>query len=126
MDPSISWFQPEHEGPAKDFWLRIWENLKPTAMPPETDNKPEASKALDFIGLESDDTVKTTKNSTGNKEQHRARENIASTYGMNLHRELLIGKHGGTPWRVPGRRYLPGILGLVFFLQMSLHPTDKV
>lgn len=82
-------------------------------MKPDNDNRGE-SKAPDFISLDGDDAVKNNKNNGAIKEQHRPRENIASTYGMNLHRNILIGKHGGTPWRVPGRRYLPGILGYVF------------
>lgn len=119
MDPTIGWFQPEHEGPAKELWLRIWESLKPTAMPTDMDKSEHINtKSLDFIPLESNNDD----NNRGGKNNHilngvtvnghkRVRENIASTYGMNVNRDILIGRHGGTPWRTPGKTYLPGVLG---------------
>ncbi|KAK6635937.1 hypothetical protein RUM44_001191 [Polyplax serrata] len=115
MDPAIGWFQPEHEGPAKELWLRIWESLKPTPIPSEMDKNEQGSKSLDFIPLETDDSNRGGKGHTainGANGLKRCRENIASTYGMNINRDALIGRHGGTPWRTPGKRYLPGVLGL--------------
>lgn len=114
MDPAIGWFQPEHEGPAKELWLRIWESLKPTPIPSEMDKNEQGSKSLDFIPLETDDSNRGGKGHTainGANGLKRCRENIASTYGMNINRDALIGRHGGTPWRTPGKRYLPGVLG---------------
>ena len=116
MDPTIGWFQPEHEGPAKELWLRIWESLKPTAMPTDMDKCSDQNnmKSLDFIPLESDESNRGVKNNpivNGVNGHKRVRENIASTYGMNVNRDILIGRHGGTPWRTPGKRYLPGVLG---------------
>jgi len=83
-------FRPEHEGPAKEFWLRVVESLKPTAtsMKPDLENKPEFPRTLEFINVENDEN-KTAKHNFINKEIKR--DNIASTYGMNLHRETLIG-----------------------------------
>ena len=114
MDPAIGWFQPEHEGPAKELWLRIWESLKPTPMPSDMDKTDLGSKSLDFIPIENDDGNRGTKGNAGMNGGNgikRFRENIASTYGMNINRDALIGRHGGTPWRTPGKTYLPGILG---------------
>lgn len=127
MDPTIGWFQPEHEGPAKELWLRIWESLKPTAMPTDMDKSSDQNntKALDFIPLENDETNRVAKNipvivnGVNGHGHKRFRENIASTYGMNVNRDILIGRHGGTPWRTPGKTYLPGVLGygtiIIFF-----------
>lgn len=114
MDPAIGWFQPEHEGPAKELWLRIWEALKPTQMPSDMDKSEQSSKSLDFIPLESEDSNRSAKTNpvmNGANGLKRFRENIASTYGLNIYRDALIGKHGGTPWRTPGKTYAPGILG---------------
>ncbi|KAL0270141.1 UNVERIFIED_CONTAM: hypothetical protein PYX00_007638 [Menopon gallinae] len=116
MDPAIGWFQPEHEGPAKELWLRIWESLKPTPLPSDMDKSEQGSKALDYIPLEGEDNnnrnAKNNNVGNGGNGIRRFRENLASTYGMNVNRDALIGRHGGTPWRTPGKTYLPGILGL--------------
>lgn len=43
----------------------------------------------------------------------RKNDNRARTYGMNYNHDVLIGEHGGCPWRVPNKQYSKGVIGYV-------------
>lgn len=99
MDPQIGWFQPEQEGPAKEFWMRIWEShifsrdhvkaniydYAPNFITKTTDNIENIPENYKRMPL----NINNANNST----------NRASTYAMNRHQNTLIGKYGGCPWR---------------------------
>lgn len=115
MDPSITWFQPEQEGPAKHLWLRLWQTQQ------EFDN-------MNLKELDSD--VETFNNSMNTQNQtntnlingksdkinnflprRRKFENRASTRAMFRYPEKVTGEHGGTPWRKPNFAYGPAVIG---------------
>lgn len=113
MDPLLGWFQPEQEGPAKDFWCRIWdahtglENLKIGSVH-------EVSKGQDTNSVENVTSDSLVKRGQANISINHfsVPSNKASTYAMNNNREALIGVHGGCPWRPPNKTYDPrGIVG---------------
>ncbi|XP_067006314.1 terminal nucleotidyltransferase 4B isoform X2 [Anabrus simplex] len=137
MDPTIGWFQPEQEGPAKDLWTRIWEAEKGIdSMNLGGDGQHSTSnKTQDYIPgdsvTNSDETlnrVNTNNQSYYNRTRRKA-ENRASTYGMNYNREFLIGEHGGCPWRQQDKVYGVGVVGLHheiedFYQYMSPTPEE--
>ncbi|XP_063217319.1 terminal nucleotidyltransferase 4B-like [Bacillus rossius redtenbacheri] len=119
MDPNIGWFQPEQEGPAKDLWTRIWEAQNGLDNMNISDaNCNVAPKGQDYIppvSVTNNDNQKlrpSTNCNTYYNRTRRKRENRASTYGMNFNHAALIGEHGGCPWRVANKVYLPGVAGL--------------
>ncbi|KAL1115085.1 hypothetical protein AAG570_007116 [Ranatra chinensis] len=99
MDPKIGWFQPEQEGPAKEFWNRIWnaytsfEHVKAKYLP-ETRKRTHAQ--ANGLGHNNNNGMGAVWGT-----------NWASTYGMNKNRKALIGIYGGCPWRPPNKRYDP-------------------
>lgn len=115
MDPSISWFQPEQEGPAKQLWLRLW----------------QAQQDLDNMNLkEGDNDLESINNALNNQNQQnigvlngkndknimfgprsRKVENRASTRSFFRHPEKVIGVLGGTAWRKRDFPYSKGIIG---------------
>ncbi|XP_014209789.1 non-canonical poly(A) RNA polymerase PAPD5 isoform X2 [Copidosoma floridanum] len=42
----------------------------------------------------------------------RKNDNRARTYAMNYNYEALVGVFGGCPWRIPGKHYSKGVIGL--------------
>lgn len=137
MDPSIGWFQPEHQGPALRLWNTIWE----TQQGLETMDLNSNSRAPEYISLSvSTDTALDQKKTVNGRNDvtsmtdkfynpsKRKRDNRASTYALNknLH---LISKYGGTPWRTEGKRCRPGIIGLheeieAFYRYMQPSPAE--
>ncbi|KAF2881181.1 hypothetical protein ILUMI_25006 [Ignelater luminosus] len=116
MDPSISWFQPEQEGPAKHLWLRLWQtqqdfdnmNIK------EIDSDVEALNNTINTQNQANINVINGKSDKTNSFLPRRRkfENRASTRGMNRHPEKVVGEFGGCPWRKDNYNYQRGIIGL--------------
>nr|CAD7195214.1 unnamed protein product [Timema douglasi] len=119
MDPTIGWFQPEQEGPAKDLWTRIWEAQKGL-------DKMNISDSSAGIGSKGNEHIPSDNVTNSENQQNRTvtncnmyynrtrrkRENPASTYEMNTNHVSLIGEHGGCPWRDPNKKYSHGIIGL--------------
>ncbi|XP_046386425.1 terminal nucleotidyltransferase 4A-like isoform X2 [Ischnura elegans] len=140
MDPTIGWYQPEQEGPAKDLWTRIWEaqrefdNMNLYQM---NSNQTIESKAPEYIPIginNREESRRFYSNRPQNSNNYynrtrRKRENRASTYGMNQNHAVLIGEYGGCPWRLPTKTYSKGIVGLHeeiedFFQYMSPTPEE--
>lgn len=125
MDPSISWFQPEQEGPAKILWLSVWQtqqefdnmNLKENDYDVETMNNAinvnQNQANTNIINGKSD-------NKTNIFVQPRRRkvENRASTRGLNRYPEKVVGEFGGCPWIRENFTYARGIIGLVEFIDI--------
>lgn len=116
MDPSISWFQPEQEGPAKHLWLRLWQtqqdldnmNIKETDIDVETLNNTintQNQSNITIINGKSDNTNNFLP-------RRRKFENRASTRGMNSYPEKIVGEFGGCPWRKENFNYGRGVIGL--------------
>lgn len=115
MDPSISWFQPEQEGPAKILWLHLWQtlqefdnmNLKETDCDIEIVNNTLNNQNQTNISLMNG---KNDKNNTFMPRRRKV-ENRASTRGLNRHPEKVVGEFGGCPWRKTNYKYGLGIVG---------------
>lgn len=111
MDPSISWFQPEQEGPAKHLWLRIWQ----TQQEFENMNVKDCDNDLESLNnaINAQNQVINGKNEKSGPFLQRRRkvENRASTRGMYHHPERVVGEFGGCPWRKEGKTYSRGIVG---------------
>lgn len=107
MDPKIGWFQPEQEGPAKDFWQRIWDahtgidNLKISVN--DNNHNIKNNELINVDIANGDSHLKRTQTSFNNNSNLTS--NRASTYAMNKNHASLIGLYGGCPWRTPNRRY---------------------
>ncbi|XP_018562851.1 non-canonical poly(A) RNA polymerase protein Trf4-1 [Anoplophora glabripennis] len=109
MDPSISWFQPEQEGPAKLLWLRIWQ----TQQELDNMNLKEGDGDMDPItnGFNTHNNLimngKTDK--CNNFAQRRRKDNRPSTRPLN---RKSVSDCGGCPWRQPKFPYHRGVMGL--------------
>lgn len=109
MDPKIGWFQPEQEGPAKDFWTRIWDahtgidNLKIGVN--DSNHNIKNQDLVNFDITNGDAHSKRTQTNFNNNNNSNLTSNRASTYAMNKNHASLIGINGGCPWRPPNRRY---------------------
>lgn len=118
MDPSISWFQPEQEGPAKVLWLRLWQtqlefdhlNVKDGDNDMESINNTLNTQNPN-AGLINGKMEKGTTSMYGPR--RRKLENRASTRGLNRHPDKFIGEFGGCPWRKENFTYGQGVIGLV-------------
>lgn len=120
MDPTIGWYQPEQEGPAKVLWSRIWDDASKRL---NNLNLNSMMESRDFIPLDlRDDVQHLARNHTNhhqnanhlyNRTRRKANENRASTFGMNANRDELIGTYGGCPWHKlrKGGHYSKGIMG---------------
>lgn len=127
MDPSISWLQPEQEGPAKVLWLRVWQtqqefdnmNLK------ESDCDAESANIVNSQQSQTGANVMNGKSDKNNMFVPRRRkvENRASTRGLNRHPEKVVGEFGGCPWlRLRENfNYGRGIIGSVITDSVILH-----
>lgn len=102
MDPKIGWFQPEQEGPAKEFWMRIWdfhinsrEHLKA--------NIHDYGHNVFYKNAENIENIPENYKRMPLNANNNHSINRASTYAMNRFQDALIGKYGGCPWRI--RKY---------------------
>ncbi|XP_041377060.1 terminal nucleotidyltransferase 4B-like [Gigantopelta aegis] len=136
MDPRIAWYPPEQLGHAHDLWTRIWEAHIMSGV----DNMHLGSeeRTLDFIPIEAgfDNHIHRNDDKNQYNKSHqnpfkRKRENRASTYGLNHScYKHLLGEDGGlTPWKIRGKKYRPGIIGLHeeildFFKYMTPRPEE--
>ncbi|XP_025835721.1 non-canonical poly(A) RNA polymerase protein Trf4-1-like [Agrilus planipennis] len=133
MDPSLSWFQPEQEGPAKHLWLRLWQ----TQLEFDSMNLKEGDSDIESFGNSVNSqnltniSVLNGKNDKNNSLVPRRRkfENRASTKGMMRHPDKVVGEYGGTPWRIENYPYGRGIIGLHeeiehFYEHMSPTPVE--
>ncbi|XP_064466847.1 terminal nucleotidyltransferase 4B-like [Ornithodoros turicata] len=137
MDPSIGWFQPEHQGPALRLWNSIWE----TQQGLETMDLNSNSRAPEYISVSgsTDSTADQKKTVSGKNDltsvtdkfynpTKRKRDNRASTYDLNKNVHL-ISQYGGTPWRTDGKRLHQSIVGLheeieEFYWYMQPSPAE--
>ncbi|KAG8231510.1 hypothetical protein J437_LFUL011548, partial [Ladona fulva] len=140
MDPTIGWFQPEQEGPAKELWTRIWEvqrSLDNMNLYQMNTNQTIETKAPEYIPIginNREESRRAYSNRPQNSNNYynrtrRKRENRASTYGMNQNHAVLIGEYGGCPWRKPTKTYSKGVVGLHeeiedFYQYMSPTPEE--
>ncbi|XP_063863183.1 LOW QUALITY PROTEIN: terminal nucleotidyltransferase 4B-like [Scylla paramamosain] len=114
MDPSIAWYQPEQQGPARELWARIWT----TQQGLDNMNLNDANMNHEYIPISVEDANRTNKTTTNNANNSyynrtkRKRENRASTYGLNQNHKNLIGQFGGCPWRRRTPPYDLGVIGL--------------
>lgn len=106
MDPAITWFQPEQEGPAKYQWLRFW----------------QTQQELDNMNLKDDTEVEPITNgfNTHNNSVMNGKGDKSVTYTYRRRRDNrfirtlnknFTGDHGGCPWRPSKFSYHRGILG---------------
>ncbi|CAB3362660.1 Hypothetical predicted protein [Cloeon dipterum] len=119
MDPTIGWYQPEQEGPAKVLWSRIWDDASKRLNNLNLNNIMESR---DFIPLDLRDDVNVhqqqlgggrTNNHLYSRTRRKGNENRAVTTGMNSNPRELIGNYGGCPWRALRQdQYSRGVLGL--------------
>jgi non-canonical poly(A) RNA polymerase PAPD5/7 len=140
MDPTIGWYQPEQEGPAKVLWSRIWDDASKRL---NNLNLNSLMESRDFIPLDLRDDVvghlghhhhhqqqqqrstnhyhqqqqhhnhHQNSNHLYNRTRRKANDNRASTFGMNANQHELIGTYGGCPWKFlrEGGLYSKGIMG---------------
>lgn len=115
MDPSISWFQPEQEGPAKHLWLRIWQTQQEfeNMNVKDVDSDMESlNNAINAQNQQNVNIVNGKSDKSGSFLQRRRKvENRASTKGMYNQPDKVVGEYGGCPWRKEGYVYRHGILG---------------
>ncbi|CAH1117234.1 unnamed protein product [Phaedon cochleariae] len=106
MDPSISWFQPEQEGPAKLLWLRIW----------------QTQREFDNMNLkEGDNELETITNGfiTHNNAIMNGKSEKTGAFTNNRRRKdsRVVSRkqsvdYGGCPWRLCKFPYQRGVMGL--------------
>lgn len=121
MDPSINWFQPEQEGPAKDLWLRLWQTQVELdnihVKDPIIENDLEALN--NSINNQHNQHLNGTVGSVMGKSdrsgtslfRRKKVENRASVRGINKYPDIII-QHGGCPWRRNDFLYSMDIQGL--------------
>ncbi|KFM69392.1 PAP-associated domain-containing protein 5, partial [Stegodyphus mimosarum] len=118
MDPAIGWFQPEQCGPALNLWTEIW-NTHQRLENFDLHSKTEVKNGEVFLNgncasvgedkklhLKKGDCVADNTNYP----RVKRKENKASTYALSRNDDLI--RYGGTPWRVKGKNYSTGLLGL--------------
>lgn len=110
MDPSISWFQPEQEGPAKHLWLRIWQTQQEFENMNVKDGDNDMESLNNVINAQNQLNGKNDKSGPF-LQRRRKVENRASTRGMYQHPERVVGEFGGCPWRKEGKVYSRGMVG---------------
>lgn len=103
MDPQIGWFQPEQEGPAKEFWMRIWDSHVLNRDHIKANLHDYGNnffyKNTDNIENIPENHKRMPLNVNNNNNNNNNSVNRASTYAMNRCQDALIGKYGGCPWR---------------------------
>lgn len=118
MDPKIGWYQPEQEGPAKDFWTRIWDahtgldNLKIGVSEGIQNSKSTEINNVDNTNNSNNHVKRGLTNFNNNINNNYFSLNRASTYAMNKNHAALTGIYGGCPWRPANRTYdSKGLIG---------------
>lgn len=115
MDPSIAWLQPEQDGPAKSVWLRVWTTQKDFDNMNITNGDCDTDSFNSCVTSNSQLTLSLTNGVNSDKSMHYNRrrkiENRASTRGMNLNHDAIVGEFGGCPWRQKPFNYQRGVLG---------------
>lgn len=104
MDPKIGWFQPEQDGPAKEFWMRIWDSHINSRDQLKV-NLQDYGHNLFYKNSENIENIPENQrrmplNANNNNNINNNSVNRASTYAMNRFQDALIGKYGGCPWRM--------------------------
>ncbi|CAG9860616.1 unnamed protein product [Phyllotreta striolata] len=122
MDPSISWLQPEQEGPAKQLWLRIWQTQQESDNMNLKDGDVEVDSVINGFATHKVGLIngKTDKNAIHSR---RRKDRPAS---RSVHRKLS-GDFGGCPWRKPKFSYPKGVMGLHQEIEHFYHymsPTE--
>lgn len=122
MDPVSTWTQPEQEGPAQRIYKKSWENHKKPRRDVGYRDHRNGTFQPDFIPIDSEANLNIAN-------LNREMPNIASTYDLDNHPEL-IRAFQGTPWRLPGKnfRYQPGIRGLheeILHFYEYMKPLDE-
>nr|XP_022908345.1 non-canonical poly(A) RNA polymerase protein Trf4-1-like [Onthophagus taurus] len=113
MDPTLSWFQPEQEGPAKQLWLRLWQ----TQQELDTVNLKEGdADQVDSVNNQNQKNLGTM-NGKNDKNimfasRNRKVENRASTRGFYGNPDHYTSQYGGTVWRRRDFIYSKGVVGL--------------
>lgn len=116
MDPSIAWYQPEQQGPARELWARIWltqqglDNMNLNDANANMNHHEYIPITVDDDATRTSAAASTATNNSYYNRTKRKRENRASTYGLNQNHKNLIGRFGGCPWR---RRTPPYDLGVI-------------
>lgn len=107
MDPAITWFQPEQEGPAKHQWLRFWQTQQ------ELDNM--NLKDVDNEGEQITNGFNTHNNSVMNGKGDKS---VTFTNRRRRDNRLIrplnknfAGDHGRYPWRPFKYPYMRGVVG---------------
>ncbi|KAG5899841.1 hypothetical protein JTB14_012312 [Gonioctena quinquepunctata] len=124
MDPSISWFQPEQEGPAKLLWLRIWQTQQ------EFDNMNLKEGDSEVETFTNGFTMHNTNIMNGKSDNNstvlgRRRKDARPTSRMGNRK--LADDHGGCPWRPFKYPYHRGVMGLHQEIEHFYHymsPTE--
>ena len=119
MDPSIGWYQPEQQGPAKELWAKIYYVCQQVnSLNMNEKNADKTSSNADYISLSEETNSRKCYKSKCNVNDNgyynrtkRKRENLASTYDLNENKQWLVGEFGGCPWKRKHFRYDRGIVG---------------
>lgn len=107
MEPPISWYLPEQEGPAKALWLQIWQ----TQLRLENMNVKEGDSELDFAanGLNTHtNSVMNGKTDKGASFPNRRRKDNNRPTSRVITRKIPSDVH---PWRISGFPYQRGVMG---------------
>ncbi|XP_017772001.1 PREDICTED: non-canonical poly(A) RNA polymerase PAPD5-like [Nicrophorus vespilloides] len=113
MDPLISCFLPEQEGPAKDLWLRLWQTeLEFENMNVKDDNSElEAVNSVNKGQGQHYANGKIGKNNVFMPRRRKMEMNNPLASVRNKNSEMCK-EYGGTPWRREGYHYGKGVIGL--------------
>ncbi|KAJ8912839.1 hypothetical protein NQ315_007970 [Exocentrus adspersus] len=107
MDPSISWFQPEQEGPAKLLWFRIWQ----TQLELDNMNLKETDGEVESVsnGFNThNNLIMNGKTDQANSFSRKRKDNRPTMRPLN---RKSVSDCGGCPWRQPRFQYQRGVLG---------------
>lgn len=118
MDPSIPWFQPEQEGPAKHLWLRIWQtelefdsmNLKDNDSDTES-SFPNGLNHHHIMMNGKTDNKNSSTTTTTFGQRRRKGDNRSNTKLMGRQPQRIIGDFGGCSWRRDQFVYSRGVIG---------------
>ena len=122
MDSKISWFQPEQDGPSKDYWMKVWDTFQKNPSKNLHDRKPHepgTSQQSQYQHMQYQHQHQVIE---GNDPSNIWTNNWASTYSMNRNQENLIGGFGGCPWRPAKNLYDPmPIIASVFNIYICVY-----
>ncbi|KAJ8041865.1 Non-canonical poly(A) RNA polymerase PAPD5 [Holothuria leucospilota] len=116
MDRRLGWHQPEQLGRATHLWTEILnqarDGLRKLQMSEHNmTSKPNVNRNQDYIPLTTEYPPNGSiyEDKSVNATFTKRKDNLASTYDWNSSGKL---KSGGTPWRIPGKVYSEGVVGL--------------